>query len=481
MTTHALQIFRKDIERLWWFVLLTLLLLALFAYQDTSRTVNVFAGPAPNSGWLNLALPFAWSLLIALVIIQDPLAGDRQFWVSLPCGWQPLLAAKTAFIAAFIQLPYFVATAAILLAKGFNPLEHIPHLLWKQLVLLAFVLPAVAVAVVVKNITHFLLVVITIAGGVIMMSNRLNFGFGSDTSWDVRWNLTLLVLGIGALTIATVQFVRRYTLRSRAIGVATAIAAFSLYNWLPRDASAAIRAAISPAHSAPITLTIGSLAPTLSDQQRYYNNRRTTILIPIEVSGLAPNARLSQISFELTSAAGEHYEAQWPHSSNDVRSQRISADLDMFRGGRPSFQALELYNADIAKRLLSGPVTIQGRMLARFYQPGQSTILRPVGRTDVPGLGYCQIAAAAFECDSPELTSREMQMNRGFFLRDRISIGLSHYPQDPWLSPLHRVAGPVQQRPMQTVAPTISLGSAVIDYTFPNVDLNQFVVREARQ
>ena len=44
--TAALQIFRKDIERLRRVVLLTITLLALFAYQDTSRTVNVFAGGA---------------------------------------------------------------------------------------------------------------------------------------------------------------------------------------------------------------------------------------------------------------------------------------------------------------------------------------------------------------------------------------------------------------------------------------------------
>ena len=446
--------------------------------QDFTRTISFFPARDTDSGWLNLALPFAWSLLIALVINQDPLAGDRQFWVSLPCVWQPLLAAKAAFIAAFIQLPYFLATAAILLAKGFNPLGHIPHLFWKQLVLLALILPAVAVAAVVKNIAHFLLVAITIAGGIIMMSNRFNRGFGTDTSWDVRWDLALLILGFGALSVVILQFTRRYTLHSRVIAVAITAAAFSIYNWLPRDASAAIGAAFSPASlSAPMTITIGPRVPTVSDRQRYYNNRRTTILLPIEFSRLVSNSntRLDQISLELTSAAGEHYEAQWPNSSNDVRSQRITATLG------PLFQTLELYNTEISKRLLSGPVTIKGRILARFYQPGQATNLRPSGRTDIPGLGYCQIAAAAFECYSPELTPREILMDRRALLRGGIGISLSHYPQDPWLSPLHRVAGSVFQRPTETVAPAISLGAAVIDYTFPDVDLNRFVVREARQ
>jgi hypothetical protein len=476
----ALQIFRKDIERLWWVVLLTVALLALFAWQDINRAIS------PDGNWLNLALPFAWSLLIALVINQDPLTGDRQFWVSLPCGWQPLLAAKTAFIAAFIQLPYFLATAAILLAKGFNPLEHIPHLFWKQLVLLAFILPAVAVAAAVKNVAHFLLVVITIGGSVILTSGRLNFANGQDTSWDVRWDLTLLILVIGALIVASLQFARRYTLHARAIGVAAAVAAFSLYNWLPRDASAAIRAAFSPAAvGAPITVTIGSRIPTTAEQRRYYNNRRTTILLPIEFSRLVSNSNthLDQISLELTSASGERYEAQWPHSPNDVQRQRIIATLG------PWFQTLELYNAEISKRLLSGPVTIKGRILARFYQPGQSTTLRTSGRTEIVGPVHCVIARRdavfpfpSIECDSAELASGEMLLDGRLILReDGIFGGLSRYPKDPWLSPVHKAMAVIQPRATPTIAPTSSLGSAVIDYTFPNVDLNRYIVSEVRQ
>jgi len=495
----ALQIFRKDIERLWWAVLLTLLLLAVFAFQEVSRPVFAYANYSRGGGgaWLNLALPFAWSLLIALVIHQDPLTGDRQFWVSLPCGWSPLLAAKAIFIAVCIQLPYLCATAAILLAKGFNPLEHIPHLFWKQLILLAFILPAVAVAAVVKNVAHFLLVVITIAGGVIMMSNRLNFAYGPDTWWDVRWVITLLILVIGGITVAALQFVRRCTLHSRAIGVAVAAAAFGFYSWLPRDMSAAIRAAFSPAPAgAPISVTVGSLAPTFFELQRYYNNRRTTILIPLQFSGLDPIVQLDQISLELTSAGGEHYEAQWPHSSNEVRSQRITTGLDMHSGKLPPFQWLELGSPEIAKRLLNGTVTINGRFLARFYKPGGPTTLRSVGRTDVPGLGYCLSSGPlptgrvfdmmlTFECESPELTSREMLANGGSFLRDRINFGPSRYPEDPWLSPLHggisanSVAkdAPLPSR-RDTVAPAPSIGSAIIDYTFPGVDLNRFLVRQ---
>lgn len=412
------QIFRKDIERLWPAVLLTLVLLAVFVWQDATRSVSVWSASSQGYGWLNLALPFAWSFLIALVINQDPLAGDRQFWVSLPCGWRPLLAAKTAFIATSIQVPYFLATAAILIARGFNPLQHIPHLLWKQIVLLVFILPALAVAVVVKNIAHFLLVVITVAGCIVIMSNRFNL-YAQDTSWDVRWNLAVLVLGASALVVTTLQFARRDTLRARTLGIAAAVAAFGLYNWLSRDASAAIRAAISPAHlSAPASVTLGSGVPGVSEQKRYYNNRRTTILIPIQVSGLGSNAKLDQIGLELTDSSGNRYEAQWPRSSNDIRSERITAGLDMFYANRPSVQWLEIGSAEISKRVLSGKVTIHGRILARFYQPGPSTTLHPVGRTDVPVLGYCLVTNPA-EGGTPMAQPRTMSASRPKLLPTR--------------------------------------------------------------
>jgi len=488
VTIHALQIFRKDIERLWWVVLLTVALLVMFAWQDVNRILYFLPARGTDTGWLNLALPLAWSLLIALVIHQDPLAGDRQFWVSLPCGWQALLAAKSAFLAAFIQLPYFLATAAILLAKGFNPLQHIPHLLWKQVVLLAFILPAVAVAVVVKNITHFLLVVITIAGALIMMSNRFNSGFGTDTSWDVRWELALLILDAGALAVAILQFTTRYTFRARVIAVVAATAAFSVYNWLPRDTSAAMKAAISPAHGAPISLTLGTRVPIPTEQRTYNNFRQTAFLIPIQFSGLGTNSHLDQISFEMTTAMGQHYEAQWAHSSNDVRSQRITAGLDLYTSGLPLFQWLEVGSLDVSKKLLSGPVTIKGRMFARLYQPGQAITLRTSGRTELAGFVYCRFPArdaympfAAAECDSPELAADQMLLNGNRFLRNSFITGPSHYPQEPWLSPLHRGIEPFQQRTTFTIAPTTPLGSAVIDYTFPDVDLNRYKVSEVRR
>lgn len=100
------HIFKKDLRRLWPQVLATLILLAWFAFMDGRRSDAVL--PAAE-GWLNLLLPFTWIYLLGLFIVEDPLVGDRQFWVTTPCSWRSLFGAKALFALAFVHIPFFVA------------------------------------------------------------------------------------------------------------------------------------------------------------------------------------------------------------------------------------------------------------------------------------------------------------------------------------------------------------------------------------
>jgi hypothetical protein len=478
----TLQILRKDVERLWPAVLLTLILLVYWTFQESTHVTFNLASPVPQNGWLNLALPSAWSLLIALAIHQDPLAGDRQFWVSLPCGWRPLIAAKAAFILAFIQIPYLLATAIILFARGFNAFGYIPHLFWKQLVLLGLILPAVAVATVAKNTAQFLLVLIALASSLVFLSSRINFRNGPANSWDVRWDLALLVLCIGALIVTLLQFATRYTTRARAIGLIAALAAAGLYNWLPRDASAGISAALHPAPAGQPRLSMQlsgqSLDPAMA--RRYYNFQRNTLLLPYTFPGSPPDRiiRFEQISFELIRANGERYEAQWP----------ISVYLNDIDPTGHMVQEVEFYNAAIWNKLRSGPVTVHGRIFAEFDRAGTRTTVTEGVRTEVSGLGFCvtgfQGMMSTIGCESPEVNPREMraEITAGgnvypAYMTARLFFGWSPYPEDPWLSPLHRgstlnSSGTV----FSSVTPMFQVGSAVIEYTFPNIDLNRFLL-----
>src|ERR1039458_197640 len=150
-----LHIFKKDLRRLWWAVAATLLLLAAVANADCWRADSV-GGAA--EGWLNLLLPLAWCCLIALVVNEEPLVDDREFWMTRPYRWRTLLGSKLLFAAVFIHVPLLIAGAAILGIHGFQPLAYLPQLLWKQIVLAAVLtVPAMALAALLKNLAQFLL------------------------------------------------------------------------------------------------------------------------------------------------------------------------------------------------------------------------------------------------------------------------------------------------------------------------------------
>ena len=113
------HLFKKDTRRLWWEIAITIGLLAWLAHLDRWRADYT---PGSMEGWLNVPLPFAWSYLIALAVLEDPLVGDRQFWITVPCRRYVLLAAKALFVRVFVHIPYLLAGSAILFARGFQPL-----------------------------------------------------------------------------------------------------------------------------------------------------------------------------------------------------------------------------------------------------------------------------------------------------------------------------------------------------------------------
>ena len=122
----TLHIFKKDVRRLWYEILVVLALTALFAWLDPQTPPGLSASSSQNGlmffgAILRMLLPMAWWYLIARVIHQEAIPGDRQYWVTRPIAWRHLLGAKLLFILAFINLPVAVSDCVILAAAGFNP------------------------------------------------------------------------------------------------------------------------------------------------------------------------------------------------------------------------------------------------------------------------------------------------------------------------------------------------------------------------
>ena len=157
---QPLHIFRKDLRHLW---PETLIVVALYV---------AFAATAP-SGWsaspylpgiqllsllIKLLLPISWLVLIARLIHDEPLVGDRQFWTSRPYHWASLLASKLLYLAVFLYVPFFLMQVYLLKHAGLYPSFAIPALLHNLLLLtVIIVIPLIAIAAVTGTFARMLL------------------------------------------------------------------------------------------------------------------------------------------------------------------------------------------------------------------------------------------------------------------------------------------------------------------------------------
>ena len=123
---EILVILKKDVRRLWWQIAAAAAMSATVGWMDARRAV---AQPGIVEGLLNMMLPLVWACLIAQAVLGEPLVGDREFWMTRPYRWPRLLTAKVLFVALFVHLPSLLTDAAILAARGYNPLAALPQLL----------------------------------------------------------------------------------------------------------------------------------------------------------------------------------------------------------------------------------------------------------------------------------------------------------------------------------------------------------------
>ena len=300
------HIFKKDVRRFWREAAVTLFLLGWFAHLDRWRAD---ASPSSTEEWLNLLLPFAWAYLVGIVVIEDPLVGDRQFWVTVPCRWRSLLAAKALFVLAFIHVPYLAADVAILAARGFQPLHYLPHLLLNQLFLLAaLTLPGAAVATLTRNVSQFVLVAVVLAGGLVLVNGHMEpfiLTYADVGSVTGRLDLALLMIPVGAVVVVFLQYAKRRAILGRAVGVASALAVAVAYAGISRESAAVIECALAPAR---IT---GRPAIRLAPGRAFFDDLRrgltlgsgnwAVLAVPIDIVGLpgVPPARVDLLALEI--------------------------------------------------------------------------------------------------------------------------------------------------------------------------------------
>ncbi|MBI5282012.1 MAG: hypothetical protein HY858_10045 [Candidatus Solibacter usitatus] len=442
---------RKDVRRLWPAVAVTWLMLAALANADRWRADWM---PSPMEGWTNLLLCGAWACLAALAVLEEPLVGDRHFWLTRPHRWPALLTAKLLFVALAIHLPSFFADIFVLAARGLPPASHLGDLLSKQVLFFGWmVLPAMAVAALVRNFAQFVIALFAIGTGLAM----LNGGFQSIPDYSgltsqVRHTLVRALLAGAAIVVIYTQYARRSVLAARLTGIAAALAASAVFAFLPALAEYAVRG-VGLAEAPRIALRNTASGESVPSAVR--RQARPTVLLPIAVAPGEEGARVHVplVDVEIVAPDGSRVESARPTPNRPF--QQIDLMAVVYSASRDNpLEWLVLSFTDSAwNRVKNAHVRIGGSAALEFYHPGETTILPMLGSGNVPGLGRCTAATVEDRfseqmlkvlCESPRvlpaasITLRHEPSGRVWMHGLNSAVTYAPGPHGTWLSPLHR-------------------------------------------
>lgn len=510
---EAWAIFRKDTRRFWWEVLLTWVLLAWLARLDSWRQGFT---PGSAEGWLNILLPFAWAYLIAIVVTEDALVGHRQFWLALPVRWMSILAAKMAFVIVSVHVPYLIASVVIVAARGFQPASYVSELLAKQLLLfVALTLPAMAIAATVRNVVQFMFVALAAAAALVLLTGGVTpVPFLWTALDEVRRDATFAVLAAGAITVAFVQYRRRRTILSRAMGLSVAVLAAVVYLYLPRQTAGAI-SCVSGRNAAAVNIQFAGNARWPADKKMYGPPNMITAALPIDVSGISDPelAVLDPVAFEIERPGGTPIRAEWPTPGKPLENASCSAWLRRESGRYWQFVTMD---RDVFLTILRTPVTLRGRALVAFHNRLREASMPANSRAAVPGLGLCASHIVEHRpsdvmldvtCESPAGIPRPTRVtfvdDGGRQWKQVLGDAMTSlsYPRSTWLSPVSRadtffhvapreitmrpgsgwlLAGDAIPTGKLVISGEPEAGCRVIRYELANVLLRDYVVQPSR-
>jgi len=217
---QILHIFRKDFRRLRWEIVAALAVTALLAWAQPRYPWQTPFDRALSMIDIPFVVVLVWGYLIARVVHEEPLVGDREFWFSRPYSRKSLLAAKILFIAVFISLPALAAECIILKAGGFPPFPHFTQLLVRQGILAGLVLlPAAALAAMTRGLVQFALAGLT----AILYSVVLFLLWTTTAAWPIVYGIAGLLLLVATLVILILQYGWRSRTASLALAACTGI------------------------------------------------------------------------------------------------------------------------------------------------------------------------------------------------------------------------------------------------------------------
>lgn len=497
----TLHILKKDLRRLWPAIAITMAMLVMLGHADSWRADRF---SSDREGWLNLLLPVAWACVIALAVLQEPLIGDRHFWQTRPYRWPSLLAAKLAFAVIAVHIPLLLCDLYILNARDFSPTAD---LFWKQALLAVLLtLPSIALAVLVRNFTHFILALFAIAIVFLFTIAMQVMPDYTRQSQQLRHAILFATITLGAAAIALIQYARRKPLLARTLAVATAATAIGVSSYLP------IQAEYRTANRERVVSREATRDPILFQASRWPRLRTVLLPITVEPAGGDP-FRVPFVKVQVHTPSGVRIESSRPSPTRPFdRIPLIAHPYGTDEDGTPAWLMLT-FSTEAWNLVKDGPVRIKGDAGLAYYRLGNITPLPPDIQTTIPGVGRCvssQIETPHGEpmlkvfCEQPgSVPHCRVQLlhppsDRLWRQALNASMLMTVAPNRTWLSPIDRaqtffhLATPEQPATSPSpyivpaevlpdarveITPEIPTGSALVPFELPNIQLTNWLVQ----
>jgi hypothetical protein len=403
---QILHIVAKDTRHLWREIVISLALVAALVLEShpdatTGRTDDMYGVTASNSlvgalyhapqflvAFLIVLIPLSWWIVIAPLIHEERLVGDRQFWVTRPYEWKKLLAAKTAFILLYVYVPLFAAQCMLLARAGLNPLPSISGLLYNLLMLTAvLILPVVALAAITHNFARLTLVVLGTIIPIVCI-RWLASGFpNTHISTPFGDSLALLLFICGCIAIVLLMYAGRrrraaWLVLASTLAVLTALACAvpdqALVNGrYPQERSPGIDLRSVHDNAAAAVASVAS------------GPRDVVIKIPILVSGIPPRTMMipEDVKATLEAADGSRWTSFWE-----------PIYVDKLMSGERIIWASFAMPRSVFERLKGVPLHARIVLaLARGRQDQTITIALPLNDFQIAGFGTCTPITGFFE------------------------------------------------------------------------------------
>ncbi|HEX4164194.1 MAG TPA: hypothetical protein VHZ55_01865 [Bryobacteraceae bacterium] len=442
------------------------------------------------SSLLGVLLVLAWWYLIALLVQDEALPGDRQFWLTRPYVRRDLIAAKLLFLLSFISVPWLLADCAILAAQNLPVAVNFPAILLRQVACLTlFILPALLIAMVTSGVKQFLLAFFIAALGFVGLSLLLNSHSGNvvigsqNVRWTAEWIERIVILVLAVSFVIWLYSSRRTTAGRIVLG---AVGAWFLLgpgvgnmpNWkvvnsrTPREIDTSGIGVSSRAQDETRSYSGGSAY----GQAEYF-----LVDVPIRVTGLPPNVELGGYSGGMTYqlSSGDGAIKELTHTASEIKA--VNGDyLQVINMPVRQWESLKMQRLTLRTSFQLTPFTVSvaTRIPATYKRA-----------TRIADVGDCKVDRASFglSCKAGvwqpqrfriQLRGETTDTGVNFESPYPLIVGLS--PVQKWVAPFtalsqSEVAGMLAQpRAVIEVSPERPLGEFRRTLVLPNVRLGDY-------